>query len=543
MLRSRLKAEDRPRLSSKSRDITYFQAENKNTGNINRSFMTKLGFAAILVLFVFNSWRFQDEEKSELISHMGQEAIAGINVGRSQIQDEKGNLISSESIWTYPRVNRAMLQKLDQIQGPLFAQDGSTPNDASPVDPAFRWRPRITSVPESPRQLSPEVHAEICESAMHPRPCRFLLPLRVAEQESKARIHFSQIVQLAKLLNRTLVLPNVGKSKIGACHKWSFDTYYELDALSGPGGIGSGSLISMSAFREWLEGRPQHIDSQLVSVTPSLPSQIGIKDATYTHTGILVHKIDLHENWRSDFPGCLSSKFQDLLFKEQHIVISVDESVDRSRSEPMGLSIAQALSSSSSEDLSLDEAQVVLLNWDLRHPVFTSLSQLTYSRKMVDIANQLAPDDQYLVVHWRMETIDPDILEDCAMALVDVLKRLLHNEGRVANVSTVWFASDYPYPIAKRTTTLFRPALVAKSGTFRDFEIRHEEAVDILRKSFDQDNEFDGWKLTDIAEALENRGMETELLHDSGVLAILDKLIGIKAHLFVSGSKKCGRTR
>ncbi|KAF9484858.1 hypothetical protein BDN70DRAFT_791862, partial [Pholiota conissans] len=146
------------------------------------------------------------------------------------------------------------------------------------------------------------------------------------------------------------------------------------------------------------------------------------------------------------------------------------------------------------------------------------------------------------VVQWRMETVNADVLEECAHALVDVLSRLLHDSALAENVTTVWFASDYPYPIVKRSASQRRPAVIAKSGTFRDFEVQHEEAVEILRKAFVKGRELDNWELTDFAEAIElGKGVEAELVQDSGVLGILDKLIGIKANLFVSGASRCSK--
>ncbi|KAF8910417.1 hypothetical protein CPB84DRAFT_1723503 [Gymnopilus junonius] len=161
---------------------------------------------------------------------------------------------------------------------------------------------------------------------------------------------------------------------------------------------------------------------------------------------------------------------------------------------------------------------------------------------MHDLAERYAPKDPYLVIHWRMETVDPEILEECAHALVDVLTSILHDHTLAENVTTVWFASDYPYPIARRTATNRRLAVAAKSGTFRDFEIRHEEAVDVLRSAFDQQGELDGWKLTDFAESIEDvRNVDHDLLADPGVLGILDKLVSIEANLFVGGSSRCAR--
>ena len=78
-------------------------------------------------------------------------------------------------------------------------------------------------IPSSSTKAGPN---GICESARHPRPCRFLLPMSMGGQESETRIHLSQIGRLARGLNRTLVLLNVGDSKIRACYKWNLSTYY-----------------------------------------------------------------------------------------------------------------------------------------------------------------------------------------------------------------------------------------------------------------------------------------------------------------------------
>lgn len=138
-----------------------------------------------------------------------------------------------------------------------------------------------------------------------------------------------------------------------------------------------------------------------------------------------------------------------------------------------------------------------------------------------------------------METVDPELLLECAHALVDVLSRILHEEHNnpededliSENITrTIWFAGDYPYPIARRTPTQARPAAVVKSGTFKDFEIRHEEAVDIF---------VEGVELQGLSKGPD----EEELLQDSGVSGILDKLISVKAAIFISGSNKCSRKR
>jgi hypothetical protein len=98
------------------------------------------------------------------------------------------------------------------------------------------------------------------------------------------------------------------------------------------------------------------------------------------------------------------------------------------------------------------EPEVFVVNWDLRRPIFPPLPtgpNLYYSAKMSDLVNNYGPKRPYVVVHWWMEVVDPELLYDCVHALVDVLARMLHDESLSKNLTTVWFPSDYPYPIVK----------------------------------------------------------------------------------------------
>jgi hypothetical protein len=77
----------------------------------------------------------------------------------------------------------------------------------------------------------------------------------------------------------------------------------------------------------------------------------------------------------------------------------------------------------------------------------------------------------------------------------------------------------------------------------------HAEAVGILGDAFAAGGELEGWaaaELTDagLAAALDGDwDSEPELLEDAGVRAIVEKLIGMRAALFVSGAPGCARTR
>ena len=468
------------------------------------------------------------------------------------------------STWRYPLVDRMTLQELDQRQD-LFMEDDdvnvSFNSSHSSDDPSqIQWRqPRVTRLPEdvlpsrsrsadenikSPKVVVPRERNStiICETLTHPQPCRFLFPVRVAEQESKARIHFFQLAKLASRLNRTLVLPKVGKSKIGACFKWSFETYYDLDSLNTTL-IDPPAVVDQEDFQVWLEDVERHTlpTTRFFSVGPSR-STLPEESFSAKDTGIRVYEAEPYDGWRNDLPGCLSKSRW--LYDVYPTFMTVAQSTRGSQSNgPLSESMITALSDESLHPTTAP--QILVLDWNLRYPVFPSSSpqQLRYSHNLVSLARQLAPSTDYLAVHWRMETIDPSVLVDCAHALVDLLVRLLHDELIAHNVTTVWFASDYPYPIARRTKTQPRPALEAKSGTFKEFEIRHEEAVQVLRMAFEEGGELDGWKVTDIPEAMESHVVDKALVNDAGVLGIVDKLIGIQANLFVSGSNRCARRR
>jgi hypothetical protein len=71
--------------------------------------------------------------------------------------------------------------------------------------------------------------------------------------ESKAQLHFRQIAYLAGKVNRTIVLPNVSRSHLGACRKYPFNYYYDTTWLDKH--RGKFNYITQSDFLEWASAR------------------------------------------------------------------------------------------------------------------------------------------------------------------------------------------------------------------------------------------------------------------------------------------------
>jgi hypothetical protein len=71
--------------------------------------------------------------------------------------------------------------------------------------------------------------------------------------ETRAQTHLRHISFAAGLANRTVVLPNVGGSRLGGCKKYDFSLYYDMDwTISNRQYFHS---ITMDDYKLWLQER------------------------------------------------------------------------------------------------------------------------------------------------------------------------------------------------------------------------------------------------------------------------------------------------
>ncbi|CAK5268166.1 unnamed protein product [Mycena citricolor] len=402
-----------------------------------------------------------------------------------------------KSLRKSPYVDRAILDVLADLEterdpderATYYARDHSKPGP---------WPPLVTRIPEvKPVHLAPQdLRCVDCD--------QFLFVLRVAEQESKAHIHLEQILELGRALNRTVVLPNVGKSRVGACFRWNFEVYYELPAEG---------VIKPDMFKRWLE-----IENPTGRVV-SFAQAEGRDQATVE----VVHESSTEHG----FPPCFE-RTRRLLRLEDDSALQVNIKASADPTE-----VIQALS--------LD-ASVLVLSWDLRHPIFPQVAHpLTYASHLHQLAAALAPSSPYVMMHWRMEGVPPAGLVHCAHAAVDLLAGL--------PMQTVWLASDYPFPIRSTLDEQDHDsmALVSKSGTFRDVGRLHAAAMGILGDAFAEGGLLEDWTVAELTQArldglrVDHVMWEPDILDDPGVRAIVDKLVGIGASAFVSGAARCAR--
>ena len=457
----------------------------------------------------------------------------------------------------------------------------------------LRWPPMITAVPEA--SLPPEaLHVDVTSAAVDAQfcqgqdRCRILLPLWIGEQESRGRMHLTQLVHLAFALNRTLVLPNVGKSRLGLCGKWSFEAYYDTGSLARQvkNIDGAGRVMLMDDFKTWLDMRPDAPHGQLLFFQENSTSEAqGARLASEDGLSLFVDEHILAAgDTRLKNAYCLKTKFRGLKL-DGHCPLSLfltppdplatgppdipsgDLFVDMlKRPEAAHIFPAQSLGMPGTQDPltfehqeHLSEPDVVVVHWDLRHLPFTSpetLPPLEYSQKLWQYARRLiSPHGPFLAVHWRMETVEPSVLPDCAEALVDTVSTLLADPTLAEGIKTVWLATDVPWSGGDDGTLVRSPE--QRSNTFRSFEKEHFEAIDIVKSAFAEDGPLEGWKLTGLGEEIQRlkatgHDEELELAYeddtgmlweDSGVWGIFDKMAAMRSTLFVSGARGCGRVR
>ncbi|KAF8055545.1 hypothetical protein FPV67DRAFT_1540621 [Lyophyllum atratum] len=454
-------------------------------------------------------------------------------------------------------VERSILARLDKIQS--FEHEEEDKHTVLRPN----WPPIVTSIPE-PRRTRPHqrvpshtVAADPNEWLSSPRR-RFLFPIRIPGHQTDARNHLLQLVQLAKSLNRTLILPRVGKGSIGACYHWEFEKYYDLRSLQDI----DVSFMKTRDLMNWAKRFEHGVTAQMVSI---LTQEQGMPNP---EKDVLIRRSDeFYDMHDLNLPSCFEAKYPFLDLNDfPHLRIYVAPHTTTFSGDHLvdALSVHLNMKDVTSfqdldqppHDPALSASQttpdVLIINWSLQFPVFpppTPQLTLRYSGHLTTLAHQLAPTTPYLAIYWRMAGLPPDTLSQCADAIVDTVSRLLLDPSVSVGIETVWFASDYAHPFAvhktPRTPFFARRSLYDRANeqaVFSPLLAKRTEAMEILNDAFAARGALAQWRLTFLAKELENvqDGTDGELLRDAGVRSILDELVSSRAALFVSGVRACG---
>ncbi|KAI5480167.1 hypothetical protein MNV49_001493 [Pseudohyphozyma bogoriensis] len=487
-----------------------------------------------------------------------------------------------------PTVDRTALEKLRLLEIHYGADEDASMADATVKPNSKDAPPLVASIPEplkNPLALLPklpasQLDAATCSPALRSSSgeCLFLLPAWLGEQETKAQAHLYQLGLLALSLNRTLVLPPVLKSRLSTCYSRPFSFYYSPTALSDLGI----PTISYADFLRWSARRDPAPSAQVVSMqSPKLPYTTGAIEIDSASDPYLVpakptRGLCLRAPKTSlDFSGYspLAIYPPEGYHRTEHSRTSFGESVCNTLRSPLVGSKSSRASADPSAEWSTPN--VLAFNYELRFPILspTTLPQypniienppsafehFPYADTWTTLGNELADRlSPFVAIHWRTETLNPSNLVPCAAGLIEKLQRL---QKQYPEIKNVYLATDYPVE-SLDTTSPNAGEVVAHSGTFAKAMTDAHHAA--FKKFLDQFSRklggAKGMRLTSFAKEQANLELPEELKSlvegagasglgelDSGLIGIVDKVVGMRAEVFVTGfstgakSEVCGK--
>ncbi|KAL0073337.1 hypothetical protein J3Q64DRAFT_1667905 [Phycomyces blakesleeanus] len=375
--------------------------------------------------------------------------------------------------------------------------------------------------------------------------CRFILPIVITEQESKAQEHFRQIAYLSGFVNRTIVLPNVHTSHLGACRRKPFSFYYSYSWLNK--NQHAFGYISMRNFNMWLKERNE-LDRSPVGQEVYLESN---GNPNYL-----------------DLPNC----FKNHMFidrPESHFYLEDPEQFEKRQGNYTQLLTAALSDEARNQDyinhfgMTEDKppvVDVIQLYYDRRFSFIEDPradEPLSYSDTWTSLADKIAEQlEPFVAVHWRMERLSPlDNMILCAATSSSLIsksksksksKQSLYSSSDASEtvIPNVFLLTDYPHLL---TTSKAQP----ESMSFKLYQLapEHHQAVkyvyerlNVTLTTLDQGPDsipYDelpaqNWNILPIPPYADPV--------DTSILGIIDKLIAMRAQWFLAGEPGvCGK--
>ncbi|KAM0753821.1 hypothetical protein T439DRAFT_322707 [Meredithblackwellia eburnea MCA 4105] len=401
--------------------------------------------------------------------------------------------------------------------------------------------------------------------------CKFILPLSIGEQESRAQVHLYQLAVFALGLDRILVLPGSRHSKFSVCFSRPFDFFYDPHTLSRLGF----PTVSKREYEQWIKrrkGRALTITSQTIVVqNPSWhekpvnrqspyvwsPSESKIGDYPQKKPHCLAADLDFSHYRPVSFYG--TGTGVDQVPNTPHFLSEVFQSLEKGGLGYVGPEPQNGTPPPQADVLSFSLAGQ---HPDFRPPELSALRPhiplarpfeiYTYSTQLVAFADTIAAKlSPFVAVQWRTEQIPAENLAPCGRSLIAMLEseKLKHPQ-----LTSVYVCTDYPLEGLRNVTLAKGPGGgAAHSSSYRISDEVHdamrtfvkdwERKEDELPKMTSWDEEEDD--LLSIpadkgADRLRKQGKLRDV--DLSLLGMMDKMIATRAELFIAGAEhECGK--
>ncbi|CAG8676188.1 5480_t:CDS:1 [Funneliformis caledonium] len=360
----------------------------------------------------------------------------------------------------------------------------------------------------------PKIDAGINQKYCDSERCKFLFAYHVPEQETSANFHFFSFIQLAEMLNRTIVLVNVQHSRLETCKKFPFHFYYNVDGIKEI--FPNVKFITQRDFLDWTRER---------NYKP-----------TSTHRYIMQERNPLilktdHLELKKECLDQFDLKFNnkdDLLINKTTINLGPK---DHWRQEINNILMIENLK----KLLDVDD-EVLLIRHLIPVPLFPSkgtVIHLPFADHIIEAVkssvNQVRP---FIAIHWRMEITKPNMLSMCVKSLIKYLYKLKEELG----INNIYLATDYPLMNVGGNK--------AQSSTFHNIGPQHHNAIKSLNETFKLNTWITMKALNVLFDEFPDNDKELDdEFNGSGIQGIFDKLVMIDSNYFISGPKGCAHVK
>ncbi|RGB35391.1 hypothetical protein C1646_667769 [Rhizophagus diaphanus] len=337
--------------------------------------------------------------------------------------------------------------------------------------------------------------------------CNFMFPYFIPEQETRANLHLRSLTFLAESLNRIMVLPNVGNSRMDCCMKFSFEFYYDLEKMKKM--FPKVKFMTQQTFKEWTEElliKPDALHTWFIEDGRNDSYSIRDHNQMAVEPGVRYEKNLLSKLCVNQFDLKISD------YKEFHTGIGHVNDFE------------YKMFNFFTENLKDIKSPVILIRNRSRRQMFPLIEEpIPFASHILNQANEIRNKLQpYYCIHWRMEQGIPQKMPNCASELIKMINDLKTTEG----INNIYLATDYPISGGN-----------AASNTFYGVGKYHKLAIQMLNSTFD----INTWiSLNALKEFRNNEYYDSEF-KNSGIHGILDKLICIQSDYFISGSRDCCR--
>ncbi|CDH54920.1 hypothetical protein RO3G_11163 [Lichtheimia corymbifera JMRC:FSU:9682] len=356
--------------------------------------------------------------------------------------------------------------------------------------------------------------------------CRSLSWSKLYSIESKAQMHFRQLAFLSGMLNRTVVLPNVGGSRLGACLEHDFDFYYSSQwAVDHADDF---STISMENFSSWVKER----------------LAVGFPATSQTFH---VH-LDLDHKQLQEPSNCFAD-WMDTSRPDRRIYLHDTGNARRRKG------YQDVLYNFFSQ--TMEDPEVLSTYYDRRYPFIhnpAAQAPIPYNERITDLVKDMAQElSPYWAVHWRTERVEPpENLVGCAESLIDLVhtnQEQQQQKEQQQKQPRLVMLTDYPHVFSEEAIQQaldnnpneeeeegMKPASASfpehALTKYHHLAFQHvysniQVQVTNLDQGADNVTPPANWTVLPISPQVAG--------HDSGVLGIIDKLLAIHADVFIAG--------